>query len=292
MERPGTWEAATSDCRTGGTLDLRDRPGRPPLRFETADAGRLALWQNERLLLLAREQEGGCSREGLYVHRLPGYRSPLPPITATLARRPGNWPLRYARWLENTGEGPLHEGRWHLGERKAFPPYVWQTDFERDWPGCHLAWCADGWQGVVPLRPLSPPDAPRVKAYRRQAREGTLAPVLLWRATPLDGWLLLDGHDRAVAALLEDRTPPCVVLARLADEREWRREARNLTEAWQEYGAPITEMTDMTEMAERHADVLASLPYEDAPTRTWPLPGGRAAWDDLAPRSMLQCPRD
>lgn len=264
-------------------LDVRDRPGPPPLRFETADGGRLVLRQSGRLLLLGREEEGGCSHEGLYVHRHPGYRSPLPPARAARTRDPGTWVHAYARRLEETPEGPLHDGRWQLLRRHHFPPYVWRTDFERGWPGCHLRWCGDGWQGVVPLRPLSPPDAPRVKAYRRQAREGTLAPVLLWWVTPLDGWLLLDGHDRAVAALLEGGTPPCVVLSRLPDEHEWRREAAHLTAAWTEDGTPLTE---------RHATVLASLPYETAPTRTWPLPGGRPAWDDLAPRSMLQCPRD
>ncbi|KUN25961.1 hypothetical protein AQJ11_18565 [Streptomyces corchorusii] len=77
--------------------------------------------------------------------------------------------------------------------------------------------------------------------------------MLLWWVTALDGWLLLDGHDRAVAALAEGRTPPCVVLTRLPDEEDWRREAR---------------------------------------TRSWPLPGGVSAWEALAAAAMFQFPGD
>ncbi|MGB8939405.1 MAG: hypothetical protein WCD21_04060 [Streptomyces sp.] len=37
-------------------------------------------------------------------------------------------------------------------------------------------------------------DDPRVKAYRKQARDGTLPPVLLWWVSGLDCHLVLDGH--------------------------------------------------------------------------------------------------
>ena len=284
----------------GLVLDVRDRPGPPPLRFETADGGRLLLRQGGRPVLLGREEEGGCSHEGLFVHRLEGFRSPLPRIRADLMRRPANWVHQYASWLEEAKEGPLHDARWHLRERRKFPGYVWWGDFMRDWPACHLDWCAGGWEGVVPLRPLSPPDAPRVKAYRKQARENTLAPVLLWRVTPLDGWALLDGHDRAVAALAEGRTPPCVVLHRVPDDEEWRRTADELTEAHDERVRQFAEHPEHPESPEHqravletaYEDTMSSLPYDEAPTLTWPLPGGAATWDDLAARAMFECPRD
>ncbi len=47
-----------------------------------------------------------------------------------------------------------------------------------------------------------------MKAYRKHVRDGTLAPVLLWWVPFLDGWLILDGHDRAVAALAETAPRP------------------------------------------------------------------------------------
>ncbi|MGW7258906.1 hypothetical protein [Streptomyces sp. NPDC054834] len=143
-------------------------------------------------------------------------------MRSALMRSDVNWAHRCARWLEESSDGPLHDARWKLAERQVFPPYVWTGDFMRAWPDRCLDWCAGGWEGVVPLRPLSPPDAPRVKAHRKYARDGTLAPVLLWWVTALAGWLLLDCHDRAVAALAEGTDPKCVVLNRVMDEEEWR----------------------------------------------------------------------
>jgi hypothetical protein len=148
----------------------------------------------------------------------------------------------------------------------------------RDWPDRVLELlCGGGWHGVLPLRPLSAPDAPRVKAYRRHARDGTLAPVLLWWVSFLDGWLILDGHDRAVAALAEGREPACVVLARLPDDAEWRRTADEVTEAYEERlarlsahpGGPDAERRRAA-LARAYADTLAGLPYDEAPTPAWP----------------------
>jgi hypothetical protein len=107
-----------------------------------------------------------------------------------------------------------------------------------------------------------------VKAYRRRAREGTLAPVLLWFVTPLDGWLILDGHDRAPPRRRRARTPSawCSI-----------EPSTTMSGAWPKASAPF---------------VLADLPCEAARTVAWPLPGGPAAWDDLAARAMFECPRD
>ncbi|MEU5592384.1 hypothetical protein [Streptomyces sp. NPDC020298] len=232
-------------------LDVRERPGPAPLRFEAADGGRMLLRQSGRPVFLGRVDG---PNEGVFLRHLDGYRSPLPPVRSALMRSDVNWPHQYARWLEGAPDGPLHDARWQLAERQVFPPYVWTGDFMRAWPDCYLDWCAGGWEGVVPLRPLSPPDAPRVKAQRKHAREGTLAPVLLWWVTALAGWLLLDGHDRAVAALAEGADPGCVV--------------------------------------QGLHDTLAGLPYERARTRSWPLPGGAPAWDALAAAVMFQCPGD
>ncbi|MGW4161805.1 hypothetical protein [Streptomyces sp. NPDC004788] len=187
----------------------------PPLRLEVTAGRRMLLRQAGRPVLLARVDENG---HGATVHRRAGYRSPLPPLRADEARRGPDRLHRFASALEASDRGPLYADRLLLTYRSAFPPYVWAGDFVRDWPTARLDWEVEGWNGVLPLRPLSGPDAPRVKAYRRQAREGVLPPVLLWWYEAFDGWLLLDGHDRAVAALAEGRDPEAVVLAREAGD--------------------------------------------------------------------------
>ncbi len=278
---------------------MSGRPGPPALRFETAEQGRLLLRQGERPLLLGRSVGEGCCPE-LYLHRLDGFRSPLPALRSSTMRSEINWLHRYARWLEDADGTPLRDGRWELAARTGFPPGIWTEDFVRDWPGGRLELsCGGGWHGVLPLRPLSPPDAGRVKAYRKHAREGTLAPVLLWWVTFLDGWVILDGHDRAVAALAEERTPECVELSQVPDEEAWRKAAEEVTEGHEERlrrlaaraGDPDAER-QRARMEQAYADAIASLPYGVLPTGCLPLPGGAAAWDDLAVRAMFQFPRD
>ncbi|MGW2572974.1 hypothetical protein [Streptomyces sp. NPDC001537] len=280
-------------------LQVQDRPAPPALRFETAGDGRILLRQEERPVLLGRTAGDGCCRE-LSLHGLGGYRSPLPPLRSTLMRSPVNWVHQYARWLEDADGTPFQDGRWELAHRPVFPPGVWTEDFPRDWPATRLdLYCGGGWHGVLPLRRLSPPDAARVRAYRKHAREGTLAPVLLWWVTFLDGWVVLDGHDRAVAALAEGLTPQGVELSRVPDEEDWRRVADEVTEGHEHRMAqladhpagPAADRRRAT-LERAYADTLATLPYGVGPTPFLPLSGGPATWEDLAARAMFQCPRD
>ncbi|MFF8293158.1 hypothetical protein ACF068_28590 [Streptomyces sp. NPDC016309] len=245
-------------------------PVPPPLRFERPSADRLTLRQGARALFDGRLEGEGCCRH-LRLRRLPGHRSPLPPLRAEESRSRTDWTHRYARWLEESAYGPLTDGRWGLTRRGVFPPGVWTSDLVRDWPHATLElFCGGGWHGVLPLRPLSAPDAPRVKAYRKHVREGTLAPVLLWWVSFLDGWVVLDGHDRAAAALAEGAEPEGVELARLPDDAEWRREDAELAVAYEErWAAQAARHPDERQRAalERgHADAVAALPYEAAAT--------------------------
>ncbi|MET8689186.1 hypothetical protein ABZV77_33765 [Streptomyces sp. NPDC004732] len=93
--------------------------------------------------------------------------------------------------------------------------------------------------------------------------------MLLWWVSFLDGWLLLDGHDRAAAALAEGAPPPCVELVRVPDEADWRATAEQITEAHEEVLArlarhPASPHTARQRQAmERgYADVISTLPYD------------------------------
>ncbi|WP_255950845.1 hypothetical protein [Streptomyces odontomachi] len=263
---------ATREPLPGGGVVLAvpdSRPGPPALRFERITGRRWLLRQGGRPLIQARSEGDGCCRD-LHLRRLPGQRSPLPSLPAARLRGGANWPHRYARWLEETAHGPLHHGRWLLTSRTTFAPGIWDCDLVSDWPDATIELlCGGGWHGVLPLRPLPAPDAPRVKAYRKHAREGTLAPVLLWWVSFLDGWLLLDGHDRAAAALLEGGPPACVELVRVPDDADWRATAEDITEAHEERMARLAarpagpHIARQQQALERgYADVLSTLPYD------------------------------
>ncbi|MEU6139113.1 hypothetical protein ABZ848_01995 [Streptomyces sp. NPDC047081] len=223
---------ATREPLPGGPLVLAvsGRPGPPPLRFETADGGRRLLRQGERPLMLGRLlDEDHCCRE-LHLRRLDGYRSPLPPVRSAAMLSPGNWLHRYASWLEDAADGPLYDGRWSLTVRSSFAPGIWTEDLVTEWPDGRLELlCGGGWHGVVPLRRLSPPDAPRVKAYRKHAREGTLAPVLA------------ASHGERPARLSPGRARQRAALeAGYADTMAWLPYEETHTDLWPFPGTPAT----------------------------------------------------
>ncbi|MEV5998712.1 hypothetical protein AB0M25_05350 [Streptomyces griseomycini] len=271
------------------------RPGPPPPRFETADGGRMLLRQQDRPLLLGRADTDGRCRD-LSLRLLAPYRSPLPPLRSTARRPPVDRPHRYARRLEESPGVPVHDGRRHLSPRSVFAPGVRTEDLVRAWPGgSREPYCGGGRHGVLPLRRRSPPDAPRVKAYRRHAREGAPAPVPLWWVSFLHGRLVLDGHDRAVAAPAEGGDPPCAEPARLTGGEERRRTAGEVTEAYRRRTERLPHPVDergRAALERRYAGTVASPPYDGAPTLARTLAGGPAARDDLAARAVFECPRD
>ncbi|WP_157224158.1 hypothetical protein [Nocardia paucivorans] len=249
----------------------------PPLRMEIAGGGRMLLRQSGNPILLARVDD---DHSGVRIHRRPGFRSPLPPLSAELCRRGPDWLHRFADHLITAHNGPLHAGRTLLRSKPALAPSTWTRELFHSWPTAYVDWMV-GCTPIIPLRPLSAVDAPRVKAYRRRCREGIVPPVLLWWVSAFDGWLLLDGHDRAVAALAEGREPAAVVLSRGADVRE---QTAVITAVARHQEHVLTRASDprAEEVFSRQlARVAAGMPYESGRTVAWPLPGGIAVWDEL-----------
>ncbi|WP_406168114.1 hypothetical protein [Streptomyces sp. NBC_00996] len=101
-----------------------------------------------------------------------------------------------------------------------------------------------------------------------------------------------------MASLAEGRAPGCVVLARAPDEDDWRRTADEVTAGHEQRmerlrarsGSGVERQRAVLERA--YGDVMSTLPYEHGRTRSWPLPGGPAAWDALAARVMFECRSD
>ncbi|MEU1249179.1 hypothetical protein [Micromonospora arida] len=267
----------------------------PHLRLEVASGRRMLLRQQNRVVLLGNVHRWNY---GVHVYRTGDYLSPLPAPRANHARQitqPGTaawsnrWAHQFASWLDSADAGPLHNGFWILRPRRL-PPYCLRDDLTEDYPTAYLDWLGEGWNGVLPLRQLPDADAARVKAYRRQAREHVLPPILLWSVSALDGYLLIDGHCRLAAALAEGIEPSVLVLAIGADsetDHEWLGQAATahveLIDRVNEQaarGRPDPRRT-ADALTRQFADVCADLPRE-ARTRAWPVRGGVRAWEQQA----------
>ena len=165
----------------------------PCLRMLVTGGGRMLLVQGTAPVLVARVQTG---HYGIAYALTGAYRSPVAPLRAGAARPVAGWAHEFATALQ--GSGPLYAGRWVLagGRRDVRPPP------ETGW----VDWFS-GPRPVVPLREPGTAGASRVKAYRKQARDGSLPPVLVWWVSGLDCAVVLDGHDRLAAALAEGVRP-------------------------------------------------------------------------------------
>ncbi|MFG2717617.1 hypothetical protein ACGFW5_04795 [Streptomyces sp. NPDC048416] len=274
-----------------------DGPAVPALRVRTASGGRLMLCQGADPVLFAVQRAG---HRGLHYARTGRFVSPVPPLRAALARSfhasPhgwGRWAHHFASALRGSANGPVHQGDWQLVRSLPnwFADVNWPKLLAHDPDRGHLTWFGYGdpvedARDLLPLRRLSAPDAPRVKAYRRQYREGVRAPVLLWWVSGLNSPVVLDGHDRLTAALAEGGRPDLVVLTRAMPDGWAGQAARRRIQAYADHvsareaeGGPLATLLIAHESRRFAADLTALDDRADL-TRGWPLPGGPGAWQE------------
>ncbi|MEI2454821.1 hypothetical protein [Lysobacter firmicutimachus] len=243
----GQWFGLALQCRMD---DGRHR--KPPLHLESGDNGRIRLVQecagsDESVVrfwaTLLSDYEG--------VYWLRGAdEAPAPVPASTLdsaiverhaalpqAQRLPGWSRVFAQAL---AEGPasfLYPGLWVLMAMRPKPgtwtfeteplrraQASWWLEDARDALREDPLFFIDWWHGRYPLLNLRAPaavDDGRLKWWRKKAREEALPPVLLWYLSCLNGYVIVDGHLRLQAALLEDR-PPSFLVAYSAYEQAVR----------------------------------------------------------------------
>ncbi|MDN3021148.1 hypothetical protein [Streptomyces sp. S.PB5] len=284
----------------GLSLEMQARP-RPDLCLFSAE-GRLLLAQRSRTVLLGAVEEDHC---GVEFWRTDGYRSPVAPVRAETARalagRPDRWAHRFAQALADSSHGPLHDGRWllspespllHWNHNRLPEGEYWGSMLVEGHPDGYIDWFfhSGSWE-LLPLRPMPRADDGRVKAYRKQARDGTLPPVLLWWVSGLDCHLVLDGHARLAAAIAESVAPAVLHLDRTAPSDEVTAGTEQAVRAYE------TELARFAELRAVHgagvpdgaavagpplARRLRELRTAQRPSWAWPLPGGEAQWRRVA----------
>ncbi len=220
------------------------------------------------------------------------------------------WSYRFAGELQGAEASPLHEGRWALWplvpvpfkKARSYPrvptvkagavvdaPHSLEEAlrFELSWlDPWDWSWAVDDAEqantrsgAVLSLRAPSAGSDDRVKAWRKHARDGTLPPVLLFFFQLVGKWLVLDGHDRLHAALLEGLAPPLLglwpVLERALPDNPAVREAALLgaeTSLRTRRDAAAVDAANHTLLRAHQASRRLAV------TRAWPLRGGVPEW--------------
>ncbi|HEU4535705.1 MAG TPA: hypothetical protein VFS00_16370 [Polyangiaceae bacterium] len=219
------------------------------------------------------------------------------------------WARWFARELVASPRTPLHAGRWALTPARpsglpspalpALSPLPWLGlsvrggwDKVYDVAACldaptleWASWGINGNGGLVRTRASTPAEGSRPRAYAKQARDGTLAPLLVQYVSGLDLYLLLDGHDRLRAALFEGAPVSLLVLWRV---RHAERTAEQV-EAWRadalqsivRHGLPGEGPGAARDVDRQNRLLVGAFDDELLSTKTsaWPLVGGRERWE-------------
>ncbi|SNT14824.1 hypothetical protein [Actinoplanes regularis] len=256
------------------------------------------LRQATQATLLAKIHDDHCGVEYLITGT---FRSPIAPMRASHAAVIADadrehWTRRWAHYfataLHAAQHSPLYDGRWLLNAHPTRLEYTpWARSVAQRWaellltdnPG-EIDWFSrqGGWQ-VLPLRQLSDPTDGRVKAYRKQATAGILPPVLLWWISSLDCYVILDGHDRILAAIAEEQEPSFMALANTNRQRIGSHSQAVVDRYLAEQQLiPSTATGALAASSRRLARTLNEIDTDYDRTRAWMLPGGSAAWDAVA----------
>lgn len=145
------------------------------------------------------------------------------------------WCIYFAEQLAASTCTPLYKAKWLFAPIPAFrhealsPLSVWSQMRHRkvyyveeclDTPTLAWeSWWTSGSGALIPTRHRSTPDAARVRYWRKLARDGSLPPLLAEFDSGLDVFLLVDGHDRLAAAMLEGSPVPVVAFCPVREYR-------------------------------------------------------------------------
>lgn len=223
-----------------------DAPRSPACRLETGANGRIRLMQGQTPLLwatLCHDYAGVhlLRTQARAPHPVPADAIASATIEAHKAlaekdRLPA-WSRLFAQALARSEDAFLYPGLWlFAGVRPQ--RQTWQFTSE-PLPRCgsrwpihevhkalqddsvgYLDWWFTGSNELVSLRPSAPHDDSRLKWWRKKAREQALPPILVWHVGCLDAYVIVDGHVRLQAALLENQ-PPDFIVATSAQQQPW-----------------------------------------------------------------------
>ena len=214
----------------------------------------------------------------------------LPPLRAALARGIGNdlrrWAWTFHELLNSATTSLLYSGTWRIepasDREPSFGGYprIRRLECCLTESGGFSKWDLNGSGDVFALRAPSAPDTARVKTWRKLARQAVLPPLLLFFVSGMDSWLLVDGHDRLQAALLEGMAPSLLCVSSVREQRwsvdaEKRATIVRALERQMKY--PLTPK-QMDGVNRRLIETWREPSMIAPKTRAWHILGGAEAW--------------
>jgi hypothetical protein len=298
----------------GLLMTAREHVRRPAFHVEAGRGRRFRICSGEQPFLWARVTDDYYGYA--YVRARTGWRSVIRPIHAAdvreVTRESEKAPPRsraWAKWFFRAfagGGDVIASAQTFVGPCEAFlgksnadsslpperlpvpcAPRVEEVPSIAD--AGYVAWDLTIDLPPLPARGLSAATDGRVKAWRKLVRDGTLPPVLLGWINGLQRYLILDGHDRLLAALLEGVVPECLAVSsvseshpRLGDTAGIDRQVAHLLEQ-------ATPLKNGRVVAQVNRLLLRA--HDDRPrfffaTRGWPLAGGTQQWDREVEREL------
>lgn len=162
----------------------------------------------------------------------------VPPITSQLVEgskslseinRMRFWINFFLKSLESRKENFLYDGIWQIsvGLKMWNRPYhhnapIWvvnQSDKHTGNKQLHYIDFDFNYQCLMPTKAMPKEEEGRVKWWRKKVKEGTCPPIFTWSVNCLNSYVILDGHRRLEAFLLEKQKPDVVVINSL---KEWK----------------------------------------------------------------------
>jgi hypothetical protein len=214
----------------------------------------------------------------------------FPTVRKQVALGEGAWARFFANALARGSVSPLSDGEWQL-EPQDLPSVLVKKIVGQRSLG-YVQWDFGDEVYPITLREMSAPDSGRVKAWRKHVRDGALPPILLYWVSGLAAHVVLDGHDRLLAAALDDAPVKALGLVRVIQyetdpaikDAVFRQVERALIAADRARSRAMKERLARVErfMSVERANRLlldVFLPKTHAgPTRALPLEGGVESW--------------
>jgi len=217
------WKDIGEAERWAGLLvRVEDRIGRPPLHLQS--------YQNSRIRLLNQGSPvfwASLVKDYAGVWLAKATSKPntkielLPSITSSHIEERSHLQGHDGGWLFGICQGTIKKDVWSYKAIGKVPSN--ENTYIHDVKDClsrkGLDWI-DWWScGSGCLINLKQPDphSGRVKWWRKKNREGRLPPLLCWYINCLDAYVLIDGHDRLQASLMEG-VPPDIIFANSVEE--------------------------------------------------------------------------